>query len=84
MFFKREQYTTPVYEMQGCAALLRRKRQKTGRSELLPVMFVQFLLSAVLQRGQVGVEATLGLERGAVHVAGVDLIIAGQRRDLCQ
>ena len=53
MFFEREQYTTPVCEMQGCMAFLRRKRQKTGRSELLPVAFVQFLLSAVLQRGQV-------------------------------
>ena len=28
--------------MQGCMAFLRRKRQKTGRSELLPVVFVQF------------------------------------------
>ena len=28
--------------MQGCMAFLRRKRQKTGRSELLPAAFVQF------------------------------------------
>ena len=42
MFFEREQYTTPVCEMQGCMAFLRRKRQKTGRSELLPAAFVQF------------------------------------------
>lgn len=50
MFFEREQYTTPVYEMQGCAALLRRKRQKTDRSELLPVVFVQFLRFSVRLR----------------------------------
>ena len=50
MFFEREQYTTPVCEMQGCMAFLRRKRQKTGRSELLPVRFVQFLLSGVRLR----------------------------------
>ena len=36
--------------MQGCMAFLRRKRQKTGRSELLPVVFVQFLLSGVRLR----------------------------------
>ncbi len=42
MFFEREQYTTRGHGLQGGAGTFPRNRQKTGRSELLPVAFVQF------------------------------------------
>ena len=42
MFFEREQYTTYAPGLQGRAGTFSRNRQKTGRSALLPVAFVQF------------------------------------------